>query len=78
MKAKKTDFFDYALFAIVYFVQGALGLAGIALPLFMRESLGLSIVQITMISSIAGIPWILKPLYGLLSDYYPLFSSIAT
>lgn len=68
-----TTIADYLLFAFVYFFQGALGLVGIAMPLFMREELGLSIVQISMYSGIMAWPWVIKPLYGLISDYLPLF-----
>ena len=32
-----------------------------------------SVAEITTISSIAGIPWVIKILYGLLSDAYPFF-----
>lgn len=58
--------------ALVYFVQGALGISGIALPLFLR-GLDWSVTEITTVSSIAAVPWILKILYGLISDVFPLF-----
>ncbi len=58
--------------AIVYFSQGALGIASIALPLYLR-SLGWSIAEITAISSFAAFPWVLKIIYGLISDSLPLF-----
>lgn len=57
---------------VVYFMQGALGISGIALPLYMR-SLHWSIAEITTVNSVAAFPWILKIFYGLLSDTYPLF-----
>ncbi len=57
---------------VVYFVQGALGIAGIALPLYLR-SLRWSIAEIATVSSIAAAPWVLKIFYGLLSDSFPLF-----
>src|SRR3989338_3363044 len=64
---------DYLLFSIVYFLQGALRLTGIAMPLFMRQELGLSISEIAVYSGIMSLPWTIKPIYGLLSDYVPLF-----
>ena len=64
---------DVAVIAgVVYFIQGAIGISGIALPLFLRN-LKWSVSEITTISAIAGIPWVLKILYGLLSDSYPFF-----
>jgi len=73
MKLRVASFTDYLLFSIVYLVQGALGLSAVAMPLFQRNVLNLSIPEIAWISGIVGIPWVLKPIYGLLSDYYPLF-----
>jgi len=60
------------LAALVYFTQGALGIAGIALPLYLR-ALGWSIGEITTVVSIVAFPWVLKVIYGLLSDCVPLF-----
>ncbi len=57
---------------IVYFAQGAIGISGIALPLFMR-GLNWSVSEITAVSSLAAFPWAFKILYGLLSDVFPLF-----
>lgn len=60
------------LAGVVYFTQGALGIAGIALPLYLR-SLNWSVSQIAMISSVAAFPWIFKIVYGLISDTFPIF-----
>lgn len=61
------------LAGLVYFTQGAMGVAGVALPLFMR-GLDWSVSEITAITSIAAFPWVLKIFYGLISDSFPLFS----
>lgn len=58
--------------ALVYFSQGALGVSAVALPLFLR-SLGWSVAEITSLTSLVSFPWVLKILYGLISDNYPLF-----
>ncbi len=60
------------LAGLVYFTQGALGISGIALPLFLRD-LHWQVSEITTVASIAAIPWIFKIIYGLLSDCFPLF-----
>ena len=60
------------LAGVVYFIQGALGVAGVALPLYLR-GLGWSIGKIAQISALVGFPWIFKIFYGFLSDSFPLF-----
>lgn len=73
MHIMKAQTSDYLLFALVYFFEGAVSMAGIALPLFMKEELGISIPLIGIYSGIMAFPWVLKPVYGLLSDYVPVF-----
>jgi len=65
-------FWDYFLFGIVYFVQGALGLTSVAMPIFLKDTLGLSISQMATLGAISMVPWVIKPIYGLLSDYFPI------
>ena len=57
----------------VYFVQGILGLARLAVSFFLKDDLGLSPAQMGALTGIAAIPWIIKPLFGFLSDGLPLF-----
>ncbi len=59
------------LACLVYFVQGALALAGIALPLFLRGK-GWGISEIATFAFLVGLPWSLKLLYGAVSDGIPL------
>ena len=60
------------LSAVVYFIQGSLGIAGIALPLYLRAQ-GFSVSKITFIVSVVSIPWFLKIFYGAISDAFPIF-----
>jgi MFS family permease len=64
-------------FATVYFVQGfAEPKAGIASqPIFflLKEELHLGAADIATFFAVTGIPWAIKPLYGLLSDLVPLW-----
>ncbi|MFS8840519.1 folate/biopterin family MFS transporter [Synechococcus sp. W55.2] len=57
---------------LVYFVQGAVGLARLATSFYLKDSLGLSPSQVAALMGVAMSPWILKPLYGLLSDAVPV------
>jgi MFS family permease len=63
-------------FALVYVVEG-LGQVGglIAQPLnyFLKEVYGWSPVQVTAWLTVLNLPWIIKPVYGIVSDFVPLF-----
>jgi len=64
------------LFGLAYFAQG-LGQAGglISQPLnyYLKAGLGLNPAQASEYLAILTLPWVIKPLYGLVSDYLPLF-----
>ncbi|MGH7063354.1 MAG: MFS transporter [Stellaceae bacterium] len=63
-------------FALVYVVEG-LGQAGglIAQPLnyFLKQVYGWTPVQVTAWLTVLNLPWIIKPIYGIVSDFVPLF-----
>ncbi len=62
------------LFAIltVYFVQGILGLARLAVSFFLKDDLGLTPAEVAALMGIASLPWIIKPLFGFISDGLPI------
>lgn len=57
----------------VYFVQGILGLARLAVSFFLKDELLLSPVQVSVLMGIVAIPWIIKPVFGFVSDGLPIF-----
>ena len=57
----------------VYFVQGILGLARLAVTFFLKDSLGLNPAEVATITGITFLPWIIKPVYGFISDGFPIF-----
>jgi MFS family permease len=63
-------------FALVYVVEG-LGQVGglIAQPLnyYLKTTQSWTPLQITAFVSLFNLPWMIKPLYGLISDFVPLF-----
>ncbi len=63
------------LFAIltVYFVQGILGLSRLSVSFFLKDDLGLSPAEVAALTGLAAFPWVIKPLFGFLSDGLPLF-----
>lgn len=58
----------------VYFVQGILGLARLAVSFFLKDELLLSPVQVSALMGIVALPWMVKPLFGFISDGLPIFS----
>lgn len=57
----------------VYFVQGILGLARLAVSFFLKDELLLSPAQVSALLGVVALPWIVKPLFGFISDGLPLF-----
>ncbi len=57
---------------LVYFVQGILGLARLAVSFFLKDELGLSPAQVSALVGIAALPWMIKPLFGFISDGLPI------
>lgn len=60
------------LFAIVYFAQGMWYLPKQPITIVLKDR-GLSAGQVADFFFIATIPWLIKPLYGLISDFVPIF-----
>jgi len=58
---------------MVYFVQGVVGLARLAVSFFLKDELGLSPAQVSALMGIAALPWMVKPLFGFISDGLPMF-----
>ncbi len=59
--------------ALVYFNQGIGSLTGQPLFFYLKETLGLAPSTVMYLSSVTTVPWMIKPLYGWLSDVLPLF-----
>ena len=63
-------------FGLVYVVEG-IGQTGglIAQPLsfFLKQTFGWTAVQVTAYLTVLNLPWIIKPVYGIVSDFLPIF-----
>ena len=57
----------------IYFVEGALGLARLAQTYLLKDELNLGPAELSALTGIFVLPWTIKPLYGFLSDGFPLF-----
>jgi MFS family permease len=60
------------LFAIVYFAQGMSALPVQVITISFKDQ-GLEADEVAAFFLLASIPWFIKPLYGLISDFLPLF-----
>ncbi|MDX2239628.1 MAG: folate/biopterin family MFS transporter [Leptolyngbyaceae cyanobacterium bins.302] len=58
---------------LVYLVQGVLGLARLAISFFLKDELGLSPAEVSALVGVAALPWMVKPLFGFISDGLPIF-----
>jgi predicted MFS family arabinose efflux permease len=60
------------LFGVVYFAQGMWYLPNQSITIVLKDR-GLSAGQVADFFLITIVPWLIKPVYGLLSDFVPLF-----
>ncbi len=64
-------------FAVVYFSHGIscgqFGLIAQPIQYFMMKGLNLNAAQVASYMAIMMLPWVIKPIYGLLCDFVPLF-----
>lgn len=60
------------LFAIIYFAQGMWYLPNQTITVFFKDQ-GLRPSDVANFFLISTVPWMIKPLYGLVSDFVPLF-----
>src|SRR5215467_14762210 len=76
---QRADFKRLMLFfALVYVVEGigqSDGLISQPLNYYLKQVYQWTPVQITAFLTVLNLPWFLKPLYGMASDFVPLFGS---
>jgi folate/biopterin transporter len=58
---------------MVYAVQGILGLAKLAVSFFLKDQLALSPAEVAALMGVAALPWVIKPVFGFISDGLPIF-----
>jgi folate/biopterin transporter len=65
--------FELIAIITIYFVEGGLGLARLAQSYLLKDILHLGPVELSTLSGLFILPWTIKPIYGFLSDGFPLF-----
>jgi folate/biopterin transporter len=58
---------------LVYAVQGILGISRLAVSFFLKDELALSPAEVAALMGIAALPWVIKPIFGFISDGLPIF-----
>jgi folate/biopterin transporter len=63
---------DIVAIATIYFVEGALGLARLAQTFLLKDEFKLGPAELSATLGLLSLPWTIKPLYGFLSDGFPI------
>lgn len=70
-KLSKIDL-NYLVIVLVAFSQGITGLSDLAINYLYKDDFKLEPAQVSRINSIVYLPWIVKPIYGFISDSFPI------
>lgn len=62
----------YFITSWIFFVQGISGMANLAVQYFYKDTLGADPATLSTVMSLTALPWTIKPLYGFLSDGWPI------
>jgi len=64
----------YTIICVVAFVQGSSYLSKLATNYFFKDDLKLSPAAMSVATGIILVPWVIKPIYGFVSDTYPILN----
>ncbi len=63
---------DIIVYSAIYFVEGTLGLARLVQTFLFKDEFHLSPTEMSATMGILALPWTIKPLYGFLSNGFPI------
>jgi len=63
---------NMVVICMVALAQGVLGLAELSMSYLYKDDFGMSPAQVSVATSITSLPWIMKPLWGFISDCFPI------
>ncbi|EGR27579.1 hypothetical protein IMG5_193790 [Ichthyophthirius multifiliis] len=63
----------YKIIFLVAISQGVLSLSELGISFLYKDDFKLSPSQVSILQSLIGLPWILKPLWGVISDTFTIF-----
>jgi len=67
------DFKFYFVTSWVLFLEGLSGISGLSVSYFYKNELKVDPATLTQIMSMTNLPWTCKPIYGFVSDAFPIF-----
>jgi MFS family permease len=63
---------EFIVICLVAFTNGIVGLADLAISYMFKDDYGMSPAIVSMLGSMTALPWIVKPVWGFISDTYPI------
>jgi len=63
----------YFVTSWVLFLEGLSGISGLAVSYFYKNTLKVDPATLTQVMSMTNLPWTCKPIYGFVSDAFPIF-----
>lgn len=63
----------YFVTSWILFLQGISELSGLAVSYFYKNELKVDPAVLSTVTSLTALPWTIKPLYGLITDGWPIF-----
>lgn len=72
---KKTFIYSSIVFALIYFfsINGLAALPNLSVNFLLKETLRLTATQAAYFGAVTLLAWVIKPVWGLISDYLPIF-----
>lgn len=71
-KRPPPDMAFYITTSWVLFLEGLSGISGLAVSYFYKDTLKVDPAMLTTVSSLTNLPWTCKPIYGFISDAFPI------
>jgi len=65
----------FALFSLIYFIQGINGITSMPIFFYLKNDLGLSVQEMAYLGSVIGVAWIIKPLWAIIVDSVSIYHS---
>lgn len=72
---RKNFIYSSIVFALIYFfsINGLVALPNLSVNFLLKEVMGLTATQAAYFGAITLLAWVIKPVWGLISDYLPIF-----
>lgn len=72
MENKEAFNVNSIVISLIALSQGFLSISDLSLSYLYKDDFSLSPAKVSMLASLTNIPWIIKPLWGFISDCYPI------